>query len=104
MSEKEYIARQEALSELKSGFFPQDVVYTEAVSIAEQILRAAPAADVVAVVRCKDCKCCREEILHGRKTGDFICSHEHWQDAEGWSRYVKPEDYCSYGERKDQNG
>lgn len=47
MSEKEYIARGEMLSELRSGFFPQDVVYTEAVSIAEQIIRAAPAADVV---------------------------------------------------------
>lgn len=43
----EYINRTQAIVELRSGFFPQDVVYTEAVSIAEQILRSAPAANVV---------------------------------------------------------
>ena len=47
MDNKEYIERSEALSALTPGFFPQDVVYTEAVSIAKQIIGAAPAADVV---------------------------------------------------------
>lgn len=46
MNKNEYVSRQEMLSELRSGFFPQDVVYTEAVSIAEQIVRAVSAADV----------------------------------------------------------
>jgi hypothetical protein len=46
MSNKEYIERGEMLAALTTGFFPQDVVYTEAVSIAKQILEAAPAADV----------------------------------------------------------
>lgn len=47
MTEQEYISRPKMLSELLGGFFPQDVVYTEAVAIAKQIIESAPAEDVV---------------------------------------------------------
>lgn len=51
------------------------------------MINEIPAADVVEVVRCKDCK--------------------HWQDG-GFSSYcicdgfTHSDDYCSYGERKDE--
>ena len=52
-------------------------------------LNAIPAANVVEVVRCKDCR--------------------HWKNThlcEAWSRHgtieTKAEQFCSYGERKDE--
>lgn len=52
-----------------------------------------PAADVVPVVRCKDCRYRDPENNH--------CDH-----AGGSAIYFprKPDDFCSYGERKDGDG
>ena len=52
-------------------------------------LELAPAADVVEVVRCKDCKHCDPENGH--------CDHT-LSTSLPFSR--KPDDYCSYGERR----
>ena len=56
-------------------------------------------ADVVKVVRCKDCKHYTETI---RK---FVCFHpkqESGFNSEGGECLeMKPNDFCSYGERKD---
>ena len=50
----------------------------------------APAADVVEVVRCKDCKFCTETY----DNGDCWCSHdEHLQ-------WFKVNHFCGYGERR----
>lgn len=54
----------------------------------------APAVDAVEVVRCKDCK-------HSRKYpwGSYSCS---FHDYEG-EPHVEPNDFCNYGERRDNN-
>lgn len=52
------------------------------------------ANNVVPVVRCKDC-------LYRNEYGD--CTHKWWMDAEGWYKYVGDDDFCSYGERKDND-
>lgn len=52
----------------------------------------APTADVVKVVRCKDCKHNKYEQPNG-----FI--HCHRDIKEGWI-FRRTTDYCSYGERK----
>lgn len=57
--------------------------------IALPIVAAAPTVDAVEVVRCKDCKHYEPEEY------EFGCVF-----AGGLS-YVKADDYCSYGERKD---
>lgn len=55
-----------------------------------------PSEDVVAVVRCKDCKYCEE--CHYEEEGEkpyikLKCK---------WSNYSHhPNDFCSYGERKE---
>ena len=49
-----------------------------------------PAADVAPVVRCKDCKHCDPENYH--------CDHA-MSTADPLRR--KPDDFCSYGERKE---
>ena len=52
-------------------------------------LKEAPAADVVEVVRCKDCKHLMFSDMYGE------CSQAHMG-------IVRPDDFCSYGERKDE--
>ena len=52
-----------------------------------------PVADVVPVVRCRDCK---------HYDGDF-CNNDQWWNDDSYIT-VDDDDFCSYGERKDQNG
>ena len=54
------------------------------------ILREAPTVDAVPVVRCLECKHCDPENHH--------CDHP-MSTAAPLSR--KPDDFCSYGERKE---
>ena len=64
--------------------------------IANRILDEQPTVDAVEVVRCKDCKWyeanCETCVLHSDDgdTYDF-----------GYDVNMKPDDFCSYGERKD---
>lgn len=53
-------------------------------SVAAMFADGIPAADVAPVVRCKDCK-------HEFGGSCSIC----------WFQKRKPDDFCSYGERKD---
>lgn len=55
-------------------------------------------ADVVEVIRCKDCEYWNkdEDFLNGGICGE-------WSDFEdGIINYTKPDDYCSCGEPKEQ--
>lgn len=52
----------------------------------------APAADVVPVVRCKDCEYSYDEISY------LCCSHGVCVDCE-----VPPNFYCAYGKRRSEN-
>lgn len=72
----EYISRQKALEEMHKWCDPCG-------SGIEAIL-AVPTSDVVPVVRCKECKWAG---------GDFVC-------YRGVMVQHKPEDFCSYGERR----
>lgn len=53
-----------------------------------------PAVDAVPVVRCRGCKHCEEATDHEGR--GFFCAI--W--GRGWHR-VQPDDFCSYGERKE---
>ena len=79
MDEKEYIERGALLTELER--FP----HLE--RSAGSVIRSAPAADVVEVVRCKDCA-----VPHNKWTG---CPH-----LNGLT--PPPDHYCARGERKNQ--
>lgn len=85
MAEKEYIERGALLKEDFTGFW-NDITDQ---SIFEHIIEQAPAADVVEVVRCKDC-------VHYQ---NGACNHF------GYYTYapdVDEDDFCSHGERKEQ--
>ena len=63
-----------------------DPKYSNLIKRVKDIIKAQPSADVVEVVRCKDCK--------------------HWTGIECTARdidVVDDDDYCSYGERKDKS-
>lgn len=100
MSEnKKYIDRDAALFELRTGFFPQSVEFTEAVSIAKDIIERAPGVDAVEVVRCGDCKhSVRYECKSDACYKFTICRRR-----DSYSEGVEEDDFCSYGERRETN-
>lgn len=87
------MARYIDADKIKYESYPLDGGYVDTVFVTKEEIDRQPTADVVEVVRCKDCKHHNEL----RKT----CEHTQWEDAEGWDRDVKLNDFCSYGERKE---
>lgn len=58
------------------------------------LIEKAPTVDAVVVTRCKDCIHCTRTT--DRDGSGLFCAI--W--GRGWHR-VQPDDFCSYGERKD---
>lgn len=91
-----YIEREALLDELKEhhDYVMQDpeisktMKWCEAVCYGrtKDIVETLPAADVVEVVRCKDCKEC----------------YKGWCELD--DVHVKDDHYCSYGERRETDG
>lgn len=85
--------KKEELIELLSGYSLdtyEDIVYT-----AERLIEHG----VEIPVRCKGCKY-RAEYYN---SGKYVCTL--WQcGCCGSADYVKPDDFCSYGKRKDGDG
>lgn len=80
----EYIDRSDLLKELER--FPH-------LKTAESVVRSMPKADVVEVVRCKDC------VYWDGRGWDGRCE----APMNGLVReYTDYDSYCSYGEREDQ--
>lgn len=73
--------------------------YTGYALSADEVAKAvekAPTVDAVPVVRCKDCKWW---VREGNDSFGYamFCDHDCSLGGQG---IKKPEDYCSYGERK----
>lgn len=88
----EYIERAAAIDAVSEVYYDTPDVNLSAEKF-EAAINAIPAADVAEVVRCKDCK-----------HYDLGVCLKIYQDgnlhSEAWQPR-KPEDFCSYGERKD---
>lgn len=92
MAEKEYIERGALIRYVEK----QEVIIKDGLSIADAVriqgnvfrraVETCPAADVVEVVRCKDCAYANEN--------GTTCHY-------GVGHYTSPMRYCSEGERKD---
>lgn len=84
----EYIERSVAIAKLTA----LEVTEPNAtMADAKRVLADIPAADVAYVVRCKDCKYFANATVNSN--GFLICH------ATGME--IAPEDFCSYGERKE---
>ena len=87
---KEYIERGALLENLKKQYGEElGWQCTVNMSDVEMMLEDAPTADVVEVVRCKDCAYDNEDNM---------------QPHSGWCEYLERgeynEHYCNYGERR----
>ena len=85
----EYIEKEAVVHHFmtKRQYLTKDLVMDAAYEVSK-----FPAADVVPVVRCKDCKHTGTDGL-----GAIYC--------EKWDRWEMPEDFfCYYGKRKDGDG
>lgn len=84
---KEYIDRSELIKVIGTDTAPFTI------SMVFRHIRNAPAADVVEVVTCKDC------IWRGREECAMFyrcdCGEQHTWETDN--------DFCSYGERRDEN-
>lgn len=96
----EYIDRAAAVKSVLRMRRPENsVAQNRMLSIIQMDMLKLPAADVVPVVRCKDCK-------HYRNYPNGLCylHTEPKSNARGYSGEavcVEPDDFCSYGERKE---
>lgn len=88
MPEKEYIERNALIAEY-------DRVHIGPPGGARKLMVDAPAVDVVAVVRCKQCK--HGEIDDEDFPNQYFCRH----NGCDWNN---ENHFCGYGERKKHNG
>ena len=87
---KEFIEREEALSAIKQAF--------EKGERPSLYIKRIPAADVVEVVRCRECVHWKPT---GSKAGNSFSDMEYIGGCE-FTKYCRREsDFCSYGERKE---
>ena len=92
---KEYIERGALIEFVKQNTPHIDGDTT--MQCVERAMKAAPAADVVEVVRCKDC-------IHSVPLLDrLMCNRNAHKSENGWFglRATADKHFCSYGERKD---
>ena len=85
-------------------------IFTEALHIYRDAvlksLNEAPTADVVEVVRCKDCK---KWEKYENTSGAGYCHNKKYCFTYGtmldreFTPITMPDDYCSYGERREEN-
>ena len=71
--------------------------WAQAVKVKDNIVKCIerqPTADVVEVVRCKDCKYCVDLIM-----GGLWCEHPDNRNPLG----CRPNDYCNDGERREDS-
>lgn len=68
----------------------------------ESMLSELPAVDAVEVVRCKDCKWYKEGKLLSPNKFCFRLKHPREDRKIGYN--FSPDDFCSYGERRENNG
>lgn len=80
----EYIEREALMRNLKQ-FAPEQLT-----PLIESLIQKQPAADVVEVVRCKNCE--NYELM--KATNSHFCNE--------FGGYVKDEDFCSRGAKMDE--
>lgn len=96
----EYIEREALLKEIDEEIEFESPMYTteqneyltKGLKIARKDIKRFPSADVVEVVRCRDCKCYE---IH-KPSVTMNC------ERDGRLIPMMPDDYCSYGERRSE--
>lgn len=86
----DYIKREDAIKAMARGL---GIPYTDFIDVAERCMDDIPTADVVEVVRCKDCK----HLDKGENDSESWC-----ECVRIFGTYfdVSEDDFCSYGEKE----
>lgn len=93
----EYVNRKTAIEIVKSGGYWEQEDMEVAIACIEQ----TPTADVVEVVKCKDCKHWHKKAFDPIVEHDIgECHCAHWEN-DYFSYETLDNDFCSYGERSD---
>lgn len=90
---KEYIPREDALNfETKITAAPSEIqAISQGMALYAEHIKAIPAADVVEVVRCRNCAHCDDKT-----------PYELWCLGRGWpNQMVPPDGYCDKGKRRE---
>ena len=85
----DYIERERARFEFERFFKGNETVQHDC----DSLLCMFPAADVAPVVRCKDCK------HRGKLYRNHLCDH-----PKAILSRITDTDFCSYGERREEDG
>ena len=93
-----YIDADKFMGELNDAQIEFDENY-KGLGKAKAMLSVQPTADVVEVVRCKDCKYCFHYIRPNYER--YECEYSGTSDEV--VDYVQPTHYCSHGERREKN-
>ena len=90
----EYIEREVAIKAVEKADYTAiaDDADSCKANYLREIIESVPAADVVPVVRCKDCKYAYINSFSAA-SGVALCSSS--------AKVMQQDDFCSYGERKD---
>ncbi len=92
-----YISREKAIEIIKSGGYWE----REDMEVAIACIEQTPAADVVEVVRCNDCKHWHKKAFDPIVEHDIgECNCAHWEN-DYFSYETLDNDFCSYGKRRD---
>lgn len=73
-------------------------VYLKLEDVAE-FINSFSAIDAVEVIRCKDCRFCKK---HPTSDDVKMCTNQEWNDE--CYPLVEDDDYCSRGERREDDG
>ena len=99
---KEYIEREAAIKAIENDC-SELVYYTKEDAI--QCVKAIPAADVVEVVRCRECKYWGDEAGELQRSDGVLFArckvHNYLLDGRHTGWCPTENDFCSYGERKE---
>ena len=86
----DYISKQDVLKGQKTGTFANGVAFEAIRVVPVGYIESLEPADVVQVVRCVDCRRCSYDPLF----------NYFWCNLTLGTRRVKPDDFCSYGEKR----
>lgn len=99
----EYIIRNDAIEAAYRRICQIGLEADPKVLSIRQVIRDLPAADVREVVLCKECDFWNDWDSAGKESlGNYVCSCAYWSVEDGPVFYTSPDDFCSYGEKREE--
>lgn len=61
--------------------------------------------ELKAITTCKNCENWNRELSSGKPSlGNYVCACDEWSNLEdAYTRYTRPDDYCSYAVKREDD-